>query len=269
MREYTEPPVLPTQTPFHNVNEVSPFKEGLELLKANFWALIGPYLALGILGACALQGLWDLIFGTALMMGANISLLEYKAQGTPFSFGRTISVGFSNWWKGFKINFVTGLFATLVVVIVLAVILPGAFLIEEGNAPIFGGVLLTVGFLGSLYACYWFLSRCFLGQACMADNGISASHCFNKAYNMAKSNQALLRPIAFTFMGIWLAIVVIGLLLIVINIELAQDYREGASIGVVMVSPLYCIVVSYQRLVLNLAYQRIRNQNAVTKVIGS
>lgn len=268
MREYTEPtPVLPTLTPGHTINDVSPLKEGFELLKANFWALVGPYLVLGILGACALQGLWDIIFGTALMMGANISLLEYKELGTPFGFGRTISVGFSNWWKAFKINFVMGLYATVVVIFAAVVIIPGGLLME--NHPVTGGIFLAAGILYACYACFWFLSRCCLGQACMADKGVSASVSFEKALLMSKANQALLRPIALTLIGTWAAVIVVGLVLMLINIELAQDIQEGSGIAVIMVSPLYCIVITYQRLVLNLAYQRIRNQDTAVKLEGA
>lgn len=259
MREYTEP-TTPLQPITDGLipNSVSPLKEGFEILKGNFWALIGPYLVLGVLGACALQGLWDIIFGTAIMMGANISLLEYKENGTPFGFGRTISVGFSRWWSGFKINFVTGLFAGLVALAGFATIMPGKLLMD--NHPVAGGALLTVGVVFTLYACYWFLARCCLAQACMADKGISSTDCFNKSWDMAKANQPIIKPIIFSFLGIWLGVIAVGIILFFINTGLAQDIREGAGIAVLMVSPLYCVVITYQRLVMNLAYQRIRNQ---------
>ena len=261
MREYTEPtPPLPSTTAGHTINIASPLKEGFEILKANFWALIGPYLVLGILGACALQGLWDIIFGTAIMMGANVSLLEYKEKGTPFGFGRTISVGFSHWWRGFKINFVIGIYAVVVVFVAFAAMLPGGLLME--NHPVIGGILLAAGIGYAGYAFYWFLSRCSLGQACMADKGISASSCFETALQMSKANQTLLRPLALTLIGIWIAVIIVGLFLAFINIGLAQEAREGMGMAVLMVSPLYCVVITYQRLVMNLAYQRIRNQSA-------
>jgi hypothetical protein len=267
MREYTEPtPALPSLTPGHTINDVSPLKEGFELLKVNFWALVGPYLVLGIFGACALQGLWDIIFGTALMMGANVSLLEYKEVGTPFGFGRTISVGFSNWWRAFKINFVTGLFAGLVGLAGFATIMPGKLMMDNQQEA--GGVLLAIGIIFTLYACYWFFGRCCLAQVCMADKGTSSTDCLNRAWDMAKANQPILKPIIVTFLGIWLCVILVGLVLMFINIELARDIREGSGIAVIMVSPLYCIVITYQRLVLNLAYQRIRNQGAAVTPEG-
>ena len=268
MREYTDPtPPLPSTTDGLTLNTVSPLKEGFEILKANFWALIGPYLVLGILGACALQGLWDIIFGTAIMMGANVSLLEYKEKGTPFGFSRTISVGFSHWWPGFKINFVSGLFAGLVGLAGFATIMLSSLLMD--NHPKTGGVLLTISIVFTLYACYWFLARCCLAQACMADKGTSSTDCFNRSWDMAKANQSIIKPILFSFLGLWLGVIAIGIILFFINTGLAQDIREGAGIAVVMVSPLYCVVISYQRLVMNLAYQRIRNQGKVAMTTDS
>jgi hypothetical protein len=268
MREYTEPTSpLPSTKDSLTLNTASPLKEGFEILKGHFWALIGPYLVLGILGACALQGLWDIIFGTAIMMGANVSLLEYKENGKPFGFGRTISVGFSHWWRGFKIKFVTGLFAGLVGLAGFATIMLSSLLMD--NHPKTGGVLLTMSIVFTLYACYWFLARCCLAQACMADKGTSSTDCFNRSWDMAKANQPIIKPIFFSLLGIWLGVIALGIILFFINTGLAQDIREGAGIAVVMVSPLYCVVITYQRLVMNLAYQRIRNQGKVAMTTGS
>ncbi len=260
MREINEQPEPNTSTFIQGLPpaDVPPLKEGFQLLMGNFWALIGPYLVLGLLGACALQGLWDIVFGTAIMMGANISLLEFKANGTPFGFGRTISVGFSNWWYGFKINFVTGLYLFVVSIAAFMAIMPGALLMEK--QPWLGGALLCLGVMFTLYAIYWFFSRSCLAQACMADKGTGGSDSFHKAWDMAKANQAVLRPIILTFCGMWFVLLVILILLILANIGLAQDIREGVGMGVIMASPLYCIAISYQRLVLNLAYQKLRVQ---------
>jgi hypothetical protein len=260
MREINDQP-LPNPSSFIQglpPAEVPPLKEGFQLLTGNFWALIGPYLVLGLLGACALQGLWDIVFGTAIMMGANISLLEYKANGTPFGFGRTISVGFSNWWNGFKINFVTGLYAGAVVLCAFMAIMPGVLMLDK--QPVVGGTLLGAGSLFTLYAFYWFYCRACLTQVCMADKGTSASVSFNKAWEMAKANQPVIRPIILTFCGLWLVALIVFVLLVFANVGLAQDIREGVGMAVLMVSPLYCIVLSYQRLVLNLAYQKLRGQ---------
>jgi hypothetical protein len=70
----------------------------------------------------------------------------------------------------------------------------------------------------------------------------------------------VLRPIILTFCGLWLVALIVFVLLIFANVGLAQDIREGVGMAVLMVSPLYCIVISYQRMVLNLAYQKLRAQ---------
>lgn len=264
MREYTEPTPIDLQA--FSTGRV--LKESWEISTKYFGALVMPLFLLMLPGFIivmivpgkpgeSLNNLISAILCPIAVMGLNRAVLRLKTEGVIPSFSQTFTAGNEYWWRGFKINFVTGIYGIGIGIAIIVMILPGALLASK--EALIGGILLTAGAIGCIWILIWFCTRACLAIPAMADNRTSASKAFDAGWDLAKKNADSTRRLVLAIAGISL-----GLLITFVGAVALAAFTGICSaeiaIGLLAIPALflYIFCLAYFYVAMNLAYLALK-----------
>ena len=264
MREYTEPTPIDLQA--FSTGRI--LKESWEICTKYFGALVMPMFLMLVPGVLIVmfipgkpgESLDNLVSGILLpiaVMGLNRSILMLKSEGLTPTLGQTFSAGSDYWWRGIKINIVTGLYGFVLGISIVLMIIPGALVVD--TEALWGGILLAAGIVGSIWTLVWFCAHACLAMPAMADGRTSAFKSFEAGWELAKRNQSSTRPLFLAIAGISIGVllILIGTAGLAIGLEICT---EEVAIGLMMI-PLflsYTFGIAYFYIAVNLAYQALK-----------
>jgi Membrane domain of glycerophosphoryl diester phosphodiesterase len=265
MHEYTEntPPEL------QSFSAGRILKESWEICTKYFGALVMPTLLIttpclavaflvdGKAGE-SLTRVLNGILGPIATMGVHRAILRLKNGGITPSFNGTFKEGNDYWWRGFKINFVTGLFSIPIIGIAVVLIFPG-LMIWTKTKDAGAGLLLWIGILACVALITWFCSRACLVFPAMADGRTSASKAFSDGWKLTKGKTWSMVRFVLAITGMAIALMVGFILLggIAVATELCT---EDAAAALLMIPAFMTLVfgITYVNTATNLAYQSLK-----------
>ena len=268
MREYTEPTPIDLQA--FSTGRI--LKESWEICTKYFGALVMPMFILmipGVIAAMIIDGkLGESIgnfVGGILMpiasMGINRSLIMLKREGTTPTLGTTFDHGCDYWWRGIRIGIVSGFYFLLLILVIIALILPGALLLSQSG--IAGGFLLTLGVVASIWLSIWFVTRASLAIPSMADSSLDAFPAFAAGWKIAKENVAHTRTVVLALGGLGFAAFLFVIIVIAITSAVFVAPGDGsgeAALGLLLFPALvlYAAGLTFAYVAINLTYQALK-----------
>jgi len=186
------------------------------------------------------------LVGVIVSMGIHRVILRLKTEGIEPRFKQVFSEGYDNWWRGIKVNFITGLYSIPVIILCTILIIPSVTV---------GGILAIIAVITSLSFLVWFVCRACLAAAAMADQQSSAFESFAYGWDLTKGRTLQILKILLAMFGAILLIVVLPFTLI--NIF----FRDP-----LILIPIYlglCIVymfcLAFMQIIFNLIYQNFKS----------
>lgn len=268
MREATEPTPVDVQS--FSAGRI--LKEAWEICTKYFGALVMPMFLLMLPGSFIevaaenklVEAMGSLVSGLLMpiaSMGIVRSVIMLKREGHGPTSGATFDQGCAYWWGGIRIGIVIGLYLIVLFCAIMALILPGSLLAQ--SSELFGGLILTVGILASIWVFIWFSSRACLALPAMADGPESAFKAFDAGWKICKDNVQHTRRL-FLFIVLWgVLFATVGGCVMIIPFAITNSEGNGATgiIDAIFIIPgllLYAGWLSFFYVAFSLCYQNLK-----------
>jgi len=252
-------------------NEI--FRDSLHLSIKYFTALVLPYLIIYIpililafiFGFLGVQKSYTQIanfviglVGVIVNMGIHRAILRLKTEGIEPRFEQVFSEGYDYWWRGIKVNFITGLYFIPVIILCAILIIPSVIIIESNKTV--GGILTIIAVITSLSFLVYFVCRACLAAVAMADQQSSAFESFAYGWNLTKGR-------TLQILKILLAILCAIMLFVVLPFTLINIFFRDPLILIPIYLGLwtvYMFCTAFMQIIFNLIYQNLKSLNQNT-----